>query len=261
MEDREVVKAESIGSDMSGVNANTEVPGTPGQGQQGITRGAMTDSYTGVSTGSVGTGSIGLPSNVSGLPTNEGTIDESSSLGLLGHDIPGRMTDVPSVPGTSPTPGAPSADASSVGSVSVDQVPQTTFSTPGATDPVATTSGTMGTMGVSESPASESSTKFGVDNTSGLPESNSNDYLDDFRGEFDRNFSQLGMTYDQALPAYEYGREMAASSQDDWAVAEQRLRQDWEVRQPGTWIMYRNIARAGWERAAASRSNGRAQML
>lgn len=334
--------AENLGTDMEGLNTNTGTTDGPALGQQGITRGSMTDSYTGMNLGA-GTGSLAMPSNMSGNPGDAGslhTVDEADIVGMTDNDIrlpegsgvpeakpmggdlqegaadslveptnafvapppqeirqpgfeslgstPGSVGFMagattgspPTVPGTTPSIDAVEADASAAGTMGegLNQEPRTDFGTPKASDPMPTTSGTVGTMGTTmEAPmvtgtlgqGQVSTGEVGQDNTSGLPKSdtNTNDGpppMEDFRDEYDRRFSNLGMTYEQALPAFEFGHSMAQRNDlkdREWGAAEQALRDDWESRNPGTWIMYRDIARVGWDRMMTRTRDGKASMM
>ena len=84
-------------------------------------------------------------------------------------------------------------------------------------------------------------------------------YQTDFRNDFNTNYANQGMTYEQYLPAYEYGYNRAndAGCQGkDWAAIAPTVRQDWENQQPGTWDRYQNAIRYAWEKGRSGIETG-----
>jgi hypothetical protein len=78
-------------------------------------------------------------------------------------------------------------------------------------------------------------------------------YDDDFRNDWDRNYSSLGGSYDDYAPAYRFGNDMRRAEKyrdRDWSDVEQTLRSDWESRNPGasTWDKFKAAVRRGWDK-------------
>jgi stress response protein YsnF len=80
----------------------------------------------------------------------------------------------------------------------------------------------------------------------------------EFRQYWQQNMGTSGGTWETYAPAYQYGYTTASQGTygTDWNQAEQRLRQDWEARNPGTWDRYRDSIQYAWQRQAARRSGG-----
>jgi hypothetical protein len=255
----------------------------------------MTDSYVG-SAGSVGTGSIGLPSGALGTADDDMGLRKRDDVDITG-DVP-EIANGNTGPAFTPSGTGVGMDEGGMASAGGTGAPgvyyptpptaahdRSTFGTPGATEPTPTTAGTTGTMGTTVGVTDVSGTfgrgqestdptvlTTGAMETSaapmgtgaastGVPPMGTSEL---FREEYERRFSNIGMSYDQALPAFEYGHRMRSESGEantDWNVSEQRLREDWESRSPGTWLMYRDLIRTGWEHPSTSSRTGQARML
>ena len=92
--------------------------------------------------------------------------------------------------------------------------------------------------------------------------SRTNDYSNyesDWRNDFQNNYANQGLTYDQYAPAYEYGADMAYDPRyrgQDWNTVEPQLQSEWEARQPGTWNNFKNAVRYSWDKATGSQRGG-----
>jgi len=81
----------------------------------------------------------------------------------------------------------------------------------------------------------------------------------DFKNNFQANYANQGMTYEQFTPAYQYGYDLANNQQysgQDWAAMEPDIRQNWEARQPGTWDKFKNAIRYSWDKATGAQKGG-----
>jgi len=77
------------------------------------------------------------------------------------------------------------------------------------------------------------------------------DFDGDFRSNFKTAYANSGMTYEQCVPAYQFGSQLGKSqgySGRDWNQIEPEVRRDWESRSPGTWDRMKNAVRYGWDR-------------
>lgn len=75
-------------------------------------------------------------------------------------------------------------------------------------------------------------------------------YDDRFRGHFDTNLSNAGFNYDQYVPAYRYGYDLATDPRYntyDWTRIEPEARRYWDERNPGTWDRFKLAVRHAWE--------------
>lgn len=82
-------------------------------------------------------------------------------------------------------------------------------------------------------------------------------YEADFRQNYQANFAAKGMSYEQYVPAYQYGYELANNERykdRDWAEIESDARRNWESRNQGAWGDYREAARYAWERTRRASS-------
>lgn len=80
-------------------------------------------------------------------------------------------------------------------------------------------------------------------------------YEPDFQNNFQANYADRGLTYEQFAPAYQYGCDLANNPQykgRDWATAESDIRRDWEARQPGTWDTFKDAIRYSWDKATGA---------
>ncbi|HEY0867239.1 MAG TPA: general stress protein [Fimbriimonas sp.] len=234
----------------------TPAPSFPETSGLGATEGSLTDSYTGLGPHSISTGAIGQP--IDGV-----TRETVRDIGAGVHDD-AHATPPPVVEPRPPADGFHNEDAASVQGEGLG-TPRTDFTasgTPGDFAP--STAGTTGTIGATSFDQTSVTREPAIGTGSGNAASTERTQpMVDFRSDFDREFAHKGMTYEQALPAFEYGyqcRNNESFRNREWNEIEQSMRDDWESRQPGTWIMYREIVRSGWERPDESRAN-RAELL
>lgn len=85
------------------------------------------------------------------------------------------------------------------------------------------------------------------------------DYQNDFRSNFNRTYSNSGMTYEQYAPAYQYGYDLNNDERfrgKDWNSAQYDIQRDWESRQPGTWDRFSNAIRYAWDKATGAERGG-----
>jgi len=81
----------------------------------------------------------------------------------------------------------------------------------------------------------------------------SDTYDDDYRNDWNDNYSSLGGSYDDYEPAYRYGTEMRSSARyrdRSWDEVQSDLKSDWESRHPGesTWEKFKAAVRRGWDK-------------
>jgi len=75
-----------------------------------------------------------------------------------------------------------------------------------------------------------------------------------FRTAHTTHFADSGYTYDQALPAYRYGHNLAAEHHaGDWKTLEPEARRRWEERNPGTWEQFKDTIRHAWQEVTGRR--------
>jgi hypothetical protein len=78
------------------------------------------------------------------------------------------------------------------------------------------------------------------------------DFDTDFRHYFESQLSIPGTSYEQYLPAYRYGYDLATherfQDQNDWISLESDARRFWEQRNPGTWDRYKDAVRHAWQK-------------
>jgi len=79
--------------------------------------------------------------------------------------------------------------------------------------------------------------------------------FDEFDTDFRQNFQQCALgkqyQYEQVLPAYRYGYDLASdrtSSAGDWNTVETNARTRWEQRNPGTWERFKNSIKYAFEK-------------
>jgi len=82
----------------------------------------------------------------------------------------------------------------------------------------------------------------------------------DLRNNFNTNYgSQSQYTYDQYLPAYRYGYDLANDpryrSMSDWNMVEAQARRDWDARNIGPYERFKDAIRYGWERTRNAARN------
>jgi len=68
--------------------------------------------------------------------------------------------------------------------------------------------------------------------------------------------SDTNYTYDQYLPAYRYGYDLAVNERfrdyTDWNSVETDARRYWEERNPGTWERFKNAVQHAWQEVKES---------
>jgi hypothetical protein len=83
------------------------------------------------------------------------------------------------------------------------------------------------------------------------------DYVTDFRSDWQTNYAAAGGRYEDYEPAYRYGSTLASDERyrdRDWNDFEMDARRDWETRYPGgTWERFKAAARHGWQRVTGRR--------
>lgn len=75
-------------------------------------------------------------------------------------------------------------------------------------------------------------------------------FSDRFRSDYQMNYANSGYSYDQYLPAYHYGYNLASSEQynnRNWVEMEPEVRRRWEGTNEGTWEAFKDAIRHGWE--------------
>jgi hypothetical protein len=75
-------------------------------------------------------------------------------------------------------------------------------------------------------------------------------YSNDFQNHYSNYYGQRGYTYNDYVPAYQYGYDLANSQsfqRNDWATVEPEARSTWEERHPGTWDQFSEAVRHAWE--------------
>lgn len=78
----------------------------------------------------------------------------------------------------------------------------------------------------------------------------------DFRSNYDTNYKNSGMTYENYTPVYRYGYNLASDdrySNADWNTVENDARTHWEEKNPGTWEQFKDGIHYAWERARGKR--------
>jgi len=83
------------------------------------------------------------------------------------------------------------------------------------------------------------------------------DYSDDFRRDYEQNYSSSGARYEEVAPAYEYGYRMASDPRykgRSWSDIETDLGSEYSRNHPGsTWDRIKNAVRYGWEKVTGQR--------
>jgi uncharacterized protein (TIGR02271 family) len=79
-----------------------------------------------------------------------------------------------------------------------------------------------------------------------------NDYEQDFRADWNRNYVSAGGDYMAYAPSYQYGYQSASDPRyrgRSWSEAEPDLRKQYEAKYPGSgWEKMKNAVRYGWEK-------------
>jgi uncharacterized protein (TIGR02271 family) len=77
-------------------------------------------------------------------------------------------------------------------------------------------------------------------------------YNTDWRNDYNTRYGGSGYTYDQYVPVYRYGYDLANDSRytgQDWSAVESSARRDWEQRYPNNaWEDFKDAIRYGWDR-------------
>jgi len=77
-------------------------------------------------------------------------------------------------------------------------------------------------------------------------------YDADFRRNFTTVYGSGGGAYDEYLPAYRYGYDLAGDNRyekKEWSAIEADARRDWETSHPGgTWDRFKDAIRYGWDK-------------
>lgn len=76
-------------------------------------------------------------------------------------------------------------------------------------------------------------------------------YTSDFRTHYDTAYGTTGFSYEQVLPAYQYGYWLAVSPQYrgySWEQIEPDAQRIWSRRHEGAWSAFRDAVRSAWER-------------
>lgn len=72
-----------------------------------------------------------------------------------------------------------------------------------------------------------------------------------FRDHFETSiYGTHGFTYEQYLPAYRYGYDLATNERfremNQWDELEPEARRYWDERNPGTWDQFKDAVRRAW---------------
>lgn len=71
-----------------------------------------------------------------------------------------------------------------------------------------------------------------------------------FRSHFESSMMDTGYSYEQYLPAYRYGYDLATNDRfttvNDWNHLEPEARRYWDERNPGTWERFKDAVRHAW---------------
>lgn len=80
---------------------------------------------------------------------------------------------------------------------------------------------------------------------------------DIYRTHYTTTYANSGVAYEELVPAYRYGYEVAALPQysnQEWTIVEEQIRGDWETRYPQTWDARRQAIQAAYENARLRRT-------
>ncbi len=87
-------------------------------------------------------------------------------------------------------------------------------------------------------------------NVTDVSTSSDNDSV--FRSHWQNSYAHLGGRYEDYVPAYQYGSQLAGSQSyqgSKWVDVEPEVQRDWESRYAGTpWEKAKDAVRAGWEK-------------
>jgi uncharacterized protein (TIGR02271 family) len=79
----------------------------------------------------------------------------------------------------------------------------------------------------------------------------------EYHRHFTTTFAHRGSAYEQYVPAYRYGAELAADPRyqnKEWVAIEPEVRRSWEARHPDSWERFKDALRYAWDRARGRRS-------
>lgn len=74
-------------------------------------------------------------------------------------------------------------------------------------------------------------------------------YETDFRNHYANTFGNQGPSYNQYIPAYRFGYDLATNERyrnSDWSTVEPEARAYWEERHPGTWNDFKDAVHHAW---------------
>jgi uncharacterized protein (TIGR02271 family) len=81
-------------------------------------------------------------------------------------------------------------------------------------------------------------------------------YDADFRNNYQTNFPGGKYSYDQVMPAYQYGYTLARDkrySKSDWSTVEPEARREWEGTNQGAWEDFKDAVRYSWDKVRGRR--------
>ncbi len=79
----------------------------------------------------------------------------------------------------------------------------------------------------------------------------------DFRDHYNANYANSGYRYEQFVPAYRYGYNLAEDSRfQGWDTFEAEVRRQWEMRNPDTWDRFKDAIRYAWEQVRGAAPTG-----
>lgn len=84
-------------------------------------------------------------------------------------------------------------------------------------------------------------------------------YANDFRTDWQTNYSRQGGTFEQYAPAYRYGSDLynnASYRGRNWSEIEPEIQRDWNTRYPNTWDQMKNSIRYGWDKMTGAERGG-----
>jgi len=77
-------------------------------------------------------------------------------------------------------------------------------------------------------------------------------YEADFRRNYESNYADSGLSYDEYRPAYRYGYDLAKDprySNKNWDSIEPQAKRNWEEGGKGSWNKYEQAIKYAWQRA------------
>jgi hypothetical protein len=82
------------------------------------------------------------------------------------------------------------------------------------------------------------------------------EYDTDFRKFYSTNLANSGASYENLLPAFHYGYDLAVREpfrSSPWSAVEADSRKIWEEKNPGTWDQNKAVIKYAWEKVRAAR--------